>query len=244
MNSVDVVKRLFARSPRSLYSAAIRALVDSEAFEAQFANIIINDALPAAIKRDVMRTLFDGDRTTNLIYEDYEINKWPNITDQVLKNLLFCHRSSVYFNMDVDGRRFCEVVWKKRCDACGQDCNNDDDRHNNYNPPIYVSECGECGHDIVHDHRRHPRLSNEHLHEIVFNFDNWCQRCCVKPLFDIRWVDEADENYDCIRCVLTEIYHNTTYVDTLCDKYDIAFLYNRYRTIGDIENVINKSMHK
>lgn len=145
------------------------------------------------------------------------------MTDDIFKKLLFSYR------ITCDDSAFISVVSKPRCDKCGQNgqCK--------LNLVTHVSECNNCGENIEH---KYLRVDTNEVYEIVYNFDNWCQVCCARPLFEINYVEDCN---DCVKCALNSIGYANWFVDKLCDKYYLPSLYNNHG-ISHIINLINNKI--
>ncbi|AFY62844.1 hypothetical protein [Samia ricini nucleopolyhedrovirus] len=213
-----LIKRLCCKSPQTLYELAKRKLLRSDAFEARFPENI--EAMPTAIKRDVLAALFSGARPRAA---GDELPEWQEVTPAVLKRLLF---SEDHNFAGENGRA--EFVWKVRCAGCGRAAGA-------RRALPTVTECEECGNHIEHDH---PRLENDELHELVFDFANWCQNCCVCPLFDIRYTEDG-----CVQCAMEEEGYSSKFAERLCAKYNLAPVFNRCGVRG-IEQLIESGIEK
>ncbi|AKR14115.1 hypothetical protein [Dasychira pudibunda nucleopolyhedrovirus] len=210
-NKTLLIKKTFSKSPKSLQNLSKTAFINSNGFRARFWDHV--RTMPSVVKLDVMCALFDGART---ILENDALDEWPPVmSEKVLEALLFGDRGGHNFTGQ-DDAVFVDVVRKLRCDGCGRQ--NGGSVVNGL--PAHINECDECGNYI-----EHARLDNDDLRDIIYNFDNWCQGCCVQPLFNIHYL----ENYNqCVRCAMVEAGYNSNFADKLCEKYHLAPLHAKY----------------
>lgn len=204
-----LIKKIFLKSPKSLQNLAKTAFINSSGFRARFWDHV--RTMPGAVKLDVMRALFDGART---VLENDALAEWPPVNKKMLEALLFGDRGGHNFTGQ-DDAVFVDVVRKSRCDGCGRQGGGSAS-----GLPAHISECAECGTYV-----EHARLDNDDLRDLIYNFDNWCQGCCVQPLFSIHYLENHNQ---CVRCAMVEAGYNSDFADKLCEKYHLAPLHAKH----------------
>ncbi|AVA31148.1 oxoc49 [Oxyplax ochracea nucleopolyhedrovirus] len=243
MNNYETaIKKLFAKSPHFLYTIAKHAFINCGVFEYNFKNYM--ETLPILIKKDLIATCFESFKNIrkNIDVEEIEEKEkiehfidLSNLTLNMFKTLLFYNNHSYCTKQNY---MFFYVIWKDCCDGCGQNCN-----IVRNSGPCYT-ECRYCNLKIYHDHQYFDNEEfweyddrNNKLIEIILNFDNWCQNCCVKPLFYIE-----ESNNECVMCDLKANYSDE-FVEKLCNKYNMPEIYKKFgylKTIKMIQNSILK----
>lgn len=153
------------KSPNSLKNICITSLVNKEIYKNNF--IKYNMILPSTIKNMLIQKLFNTDEHTN---ENADVNivDWFQITEKQFINLLYIDRNSFYKNRS-------EIIWKQ---INGQCCYCNDNYQTYYK--INTADCYDCGcscDTLTADCKE--------INSIIFNRRNWCNKCYVKPLFNI-----------------------------------------------------------
>jgi hypothetical protein len=206
--TVNPLKRKFVYNPNSLQDQCLELMctIYYDYFE------IYNKALPPLLKGKLIKMLLENDDEQWYFTEDYdicEVKDWFNISERDFIKLLYCDRETLLFDDDEP----LNIKWyedNRECYLCNP--NAKQYTQSEYN----LISCDDCGYNkIVGDITDYDTFI-----DTLFDPDNWCRKCFVKPLF--KFVESED------RCaVCDEIQERgCEYVDAKIEKQGYYMMYN------------------
>ncbi|ANF29653.1 ORF-4 [Catopsilia pomona nucleopolyhedrovirus] len=167
-----MLKQIFYKSPMYLKDLCFNKLLENKNFVKYY------NHLPQSIRRALIYNLMNSDEYDNL-ENDINIDKitnWFDITFDQFVDILYCNKNVLFHNDDESVRR--NLIWREKNGQC-YDCNGGNCL------TYYKLTKAECAYCCDHVWCSTMSVNCENLNNIIFNVNNWCNKCLVKPLFNI-----------------------------------------------------------
>jgi hypothetical protein len=171
-----------------------------------------NETLPSTLKKRLITMLLENDDEKWFYTENYDVfetKDWFNISEKDFVRLLYCDRKTLMF----DDETTLNIIWYENNREC-RSCNPNAERYTESKSNLI--SCNECGYNkIIGDITDYDTFV-----DTLFDPNNWCSKCYVKPLF--TFVECEDR---CAVCDDIEKY-GCEYVDASIKKQKFYMMYN------------------
>lgn len=167
------------------------------------------DNIPFTLKKEMVEIVLEKDS----IYKQNDSPLYD--TDWTDANLsLEQYFDVIYSNVVFDCDCYYFVMWMQNNGVC-RFCATDYQTYYRDDKRIYL--CSE-EHDVESNW-----ITAEEVEELVFDINNWCSRCLIKPLFCVKF----EEELTCEMCQIIDYFQDYS-INDLIDKYGQDYVRKMY----------------